>query len=244
MVRLVIFIVAFVVMIIFPASVNLWESSFFDGYIDDTVKLAFYTQAFLIMSVVLFLSVLWLLYRLNKKDEEISQYIELTEDLKVTIYKRDHQIKSTVQENLTNERNRNMEDHVAELFENQYRLLDKLCNTYYETHGSNRDRDAVYTMVKSEMNKFVKDTKSIKELENIVDIYKGNIMTLARQELVSLSEQDFRLLLFWLVGFSAKTISVFTGDSTGNIYVKKSRLKNTLSYLGTPVSLKLLEYIS
>ena len=139
MVRLVIFIVAFVVMIIFPASVNLWESSFFDGYIDDTVKLAFYTQAFLIMSVVLFLSVLWLLYRLNKKDEEISQYIELTEDLKVTIYKRERQIKSTVQENLTNERNCNMEDHVAELFENQYRLLDKLCNTYYETHGSNRD---------------------------------------------------------------------------------------------------------
>jgi hypothetical protein len=36
---------------------------------------------------------------------------------------------------------------------------------------------------------------------------------------------DFRLVCYCIAGFSAKAISVFTGNSTGNIYMKKSRLK-------------------
>lgn len=215
------------------------------GYIDDSVKLMFLSQAFLIVSVVLFLSVLWFLRRLAKKDDEISRYLELAESLKMTIYTKEDQIKMLSRNDSDEgEDSLSMEDSIAKLFSGQYKLLDKLCNVYYETHDSNRDRDAIYALVKREMDKLANDKKYIYELETIVNLYKGNVISLARKELPHLSEMDFRLLCFWLAGFSAKTISVFTGDSTGNIYVKKSRLKNCLSSSGTPVSSKILEYLN
>lgn len=50
-------------------------------------------------------------------------------------------------------------------------------------------------------------------------------MAVLREEFPEFSEMDFRLICYSIAGFSAKAISVFTGNSTGNIYMKKSRLK-------------------
>ena len=215
------------------------------GYIDDSVKLMFFIHAFLVVSVILFLSVLWFLRKLTQKEEKINEYLDLAENMRRTIYARDNQIKM-LSGSSPNEKVEllSMVESVAKLFSRQYKLLDKLCNVYYETHSTNREKDAVYNLVKREMDKFAFDSKSIYELETIVNSYKGNIMDLARKEFPNFSEMDLRLLCFWIAGFSAKTISVFTGDSTGNIYVKKSRLKNYLSSFGSPVSLKILEYLS
>ena len=65
----------------------------------------------------------------------------------------------------------------------------------------------------------------VQQLEDIVNIYRGNAMKIIRDKLPQLQEMDYRLMCYWCVGFSAKAISIFTGDSTNNIYVKKSRIK-------------------
>ena len=49
-----------------------------------------------------------------------------------------------------------------------------------------------------------------------------------RTSIPELTEMEYRLLCYFSAGFSAKAISVFTGDSTNNIYVKKSRMKNII----------------
>ena len=59
-------------------------------------------------------------------------------------------------------------------------------------------------------------------------------MQVTRDTLPQLSEMDFRLLCFIYSGFSAKAISVFTGDSVGNIYMKKSRLKTRIMQSESP----------
>lgn len=82
--------------------------------------------------------------------------------------------------------------------------------------------------VKAEIERFCNDKNFLAELENIVDSHRGGVMRKVRNEFTQWSEMDFRLLCFFYAGFSAKAISVFTGDSTGNIYVKKSRLKKEI----------------
>ena len=114
------------------------------------------------------------------------------------------------------------------MFSKQYKLLDKLSVVYYETHGTSRDKDAIYKQVKTEIERFTTDKKFLSELENIVDSHRNGVMRKVRTEFPHWGEMDFRLLCFFYAGFSAKAISVFTGDSTGNIYVKKSRLKKEM----------------
>lgn len=53
-------------------------------------------------------------------------------------------------------------------------------------------------------------------------------MNTIRTHLADLTEMEYRLLCYFCAGFSAKAISVFTGDTTNNIYVKKSRIKDRI----------------
>ena len=137
-----------------------------------------------------------------------------------------------------------MSAQVSDLFSRQYKLLDELCKVYYETHGSSKDKEAIYKKVKSEIEGLSRDKKCISDLEVIVNTHKQDIMILIRQEMPILTEMDFRLLCYLIAGFSAKTISVLTGDSTGNIYVKKSRFKKMLLEQNTKESTKILSYLA
>ena len=62
----------------------------------------------------------------------------------------------------------------------------------------------------------------------------------ARRCLLGISEMEYRLLCYLCVGFSAKAISIFTGDSTNNIYVKKSRIKREILNLNDDTKTKIL----
>lgn len=132
---------------------------------------------------------------------------------------------------------------IAELFSKQYKFLDKMCSVlYFETHGCGKDKDAIFKQVKIEIERFSTDKRFLRELEGILNLHLDGVMKTLRSELPHLSEMDFRLLCFLLAGFSAKAISVFTGDSTGNIYVRKYRLKNEIQAIDPQISTKILEY--
>lgn len=68
----------------------------------------------------------------------------------------------------------------------------------------------------------------------MVNLHKADAMKIIREKLPNLQEMDYRLMCYWCIGFSAKAISIFTGDSTNNIYVKKSRIKNEILKLDYP----------
>ena len=113
-------------------------------------------------------------------------------------------------------------------------MIDKLCKTYYETHGVRKDKDAIYKQVKTEIEKLASDKNYIIQVEEYVNKYRGNIMALLRQELPMFSPMDFRFLCFFYAGFSAKAISVFTNDSINNIYVRRYRYKEKILSLNPP----------
>lgn len=92
-------------------------------------------------------------------------------------------------------------------------------------HAAKNEKEAVYKHVKKEIESFSSNKETLRELENIVNQHKNNVMAILRQEFPEFSEMDFRLICYSIAGFSAKAISVFTGNSTTNIYTRKSRLK-------------------
>mgnify|MGYP003520737617 CR=1 FL=1 len=136
-----------------------------------------------------------------------------------------------------------MAEQISHLFESQFSLIDKLSSTYYETHGAKRDKEAIYNQVHSEIEKLQTNKRYIQQLEDIVNKHKGNVMQLLRESMPEFSEMDHRLLCFIYAGFSAKAISVFTGDSVGNIYMRKSRLKAKIAQSNSENREDILRYI-
>ena len=200
-------------------------------------------QIYVTLSIIVFLILLivfmYMRHRFLKKDLEISKYMDLASELQVSIRDKEAKISEfseriSVSEQTHISQIHEMSGHIAELFHKQYELLDKLSNTYYETHGCSKEKESIYEQVKSEINKFANDKKTMAQLERIVNTYKNNVMSHIREEIHSISERDIKLLCYIYAGFSAKSISIFVGETTGNILTRKYRLRNKITRLNTP----------
>lgn len=199
------------------------------------------TAIVIICSVIGILSTVIIRHRITVKNLEIARYVEIAEDLEITLKKKQEEMVSisSKAEEISKELHDNGE-FIARMFSKQYELLNKLTSRYYETHGCNKDKEAIYKYVSKEIERLSSDKQSIHQLEDMVNHYKGNIMITIREVLPNLSEMEYRLLCYLCVGFSAKAISIFTGDSTNNIYVKKSRIKREILNLNDDTKTKIL----
>ena len=71
--------------------------------------------------------------------------VDLASELQSAIQDKDIRLSEiSVREEANNTMITEMHSHIAELFHKQYELLDKLSNTYYETHGFSREKDSIY----------------------------------------------------------------------------------------------------
>ena len=175
--------------------------------------------ASIILLIIMLGAVVFVRQRMKAKEQEINHYVEKVKDLEKDLSTKDHRL------HVVSQNQSQMAEQVNQLFANQYGLINQLSATYYEMHAVKNEKEAVYKSVKKEIENFSNNKKTLQELENIVNQHKNNVMAVLREEFPEFSEMDFRLICYSIAGFSAKAISVFTGNSTGNIYMKKSRLK-------------------
>ena len=203
--------------------------------------------SFMCVFIVVVLILVTFIYRnhIKAKDFEISRYVEVADDLERSLIRKRKELEKMAKEaGQTDKQLKESAAFISNMFSKQYELLNKLTSTYYETHGCNKDKEAIYKYVSREIESLSSDKKSIQQLEDLVNLYRGNIMALIRQELPSLTEMEFRLLCYFCAGFSAKAISIFTGDTTNNIYVKKSRIKDEIQKLDAKIAEQILGVIS
>lgn len=184
-----------------------------------------YNKQLLIASTAILLLIIALILLVSRqiitsKNQEINKYIDIAQTLESSLFEQKRDMQSVVTD---------MNKEINGLFVKQFDLLDKLCSTYYDTIDIKKEKEHLFMLIKSEIGKLQKDKRSIMQLEEIVNKYKNNIMTITRESLPELSEHDLQLLCFMYAGFSAKAISVFTADSVTSIYNKKSRLKARLA---------------
>lgn len=185
--------------------------------------------AIIILCISICCITIYFRHRIQEKNTEMLGYIEVATDLEKTLIEKCQEIES-ISNNLgvIGSELKTNEGYISEIFYKQYELLNKLTSTYYETHVCNKDMEAIYKQVSLEIERLSSDKKAISQLENFVNRYRRNIMNTIRTHLPDLTNMDYRLLCYLCAGFSAKAISIFTGDSTNNIYVKKSRIKDAI----------------
>ena len=205
----------------------------------DRNKIVIIIVIFCLISIIASLAIH---HKITLQNMKIARYVEVAEELEITLQSKCKELRTVNIKHgaIRAELAENCE-FIANMLSRQYELLNKLTSTYYETHGCNKDKEAIYKYVSKEIECLSSDKKTIQHLEELVNLHKGNIMKTIRENLPNLTEMEYRLLCYLCVGFSAKAISIFTGDSTNNIYVKKSRIKNEIMKLDVNIRKTILQ---
>ncbi len=116
---------------------------------------------------------------------------------------------------------------VVTIFRQRYDKINKILSYYAEDPKSPRHQKELI----HELDKLIvsfHSPKDMAEMEECANLYLDGIMRRLREHMTTFQERDFILLLFLLVGFTPKTISLFVDESVKNIYSRKYRLKEKI----------------
>ena len=132
------------------------------------------------------------------------------------------------------DQNMAIKDSLHELLRNRLNDINELCLTYYEYKGTVKEQKKISDKVKLQIEEFGKEG-SIQELAKHINKYTDNIIDKFYAEFPDLKENEYRLYLYSVAGFSAKTLSLLIDEKIEVVYNRKSRLKakikNSLSPL-------------
>lgn len=176
---------------------------------------------------------------LRNKNRQLMEQIELADELRLTIYNKEQDLDKMSDELRTqrtsfDKRLCTMDQQISQLFRARYKLLDELSKTYYENQVNHSDKENIYKQVMGEIKRLSMDD-DLKQLEDIVNEYCDNVMACIRTELPKMfSKIDYHLLCCFYIGFSGKTISVFTGIEANQIPVYKQRFRNKIGKSDAP----------
>ena len=145
--------------------------------------------------------------RLTRKRKEI-------EELSMLISERSH-------------RNHELEAQVNTLYSSRLDTLNMLCNVYFEKSESEKVKLSLYNEVEKHILA-LRDSKSINELEDIVNKYMDNILVKVREQLPELNRKDLIFLTYLYAGFSPRAVCIFTNIKIKNFYNRRSRLKERI----------------
>ena len=166
--------------------------------------------AALALMVVAAILYIYVSSRFRHKQEELNEYMELSEGLLQRISEHDS---AAVQ----------MQGQIAELFGGQFQLLNKLSETYYEHSASKAMKEQIFTKVKDEIER-LQSGKELPKIEAIVNKHLDNVMVRLRSELPHLKEKDYAFLTYLYARFSGKAIGAFMKLERNHIYQIKHRL--------------------
>lgn len=125
------------------------------------------------------------------------------------------------------ERNHELEMKVNDLYGSRLDTLNLLCNEYFEKNESEKVKLTLYNEVEKHILA-LRDTKSIIELEDIVNRFLDNILVKVREQLPELTRNDLILLTYLYAGFSPRAVCIFTDIKIKNFYNRRSRLKDRI----------------
>lgn len=127
------------------------------------------------------------------------------------------------------------------LIRRRYAKANALCDDYYQNrYSKNKNEELI-----AEINDIVKDFTQKSSLNNIADYIDDNsdgLYSSFVNEFHDLTEDNRRLFLYLMLGFSSRTISIILGLDISAIYNKKSRLKAKIVKSDSPSKNKYLEF--
>ena len=128
---------------------------------------------------------------------------------------------------------RMMQQSNAQLFRSQFSTIGDLCRTYFKTEKSGEyyQKEAVYRRVQDLLSNISADDQLHAQFEAQINHDLDGIIDHLKADLGELSPTDERFLCYMIAGFDSSTISSILGLSLGNVYTKRSRLKERIRQL-------------
>lgn len=112
------------------------------------------------------------------------------------------------------------------LLDNRFTLIDSLCQTYYESQGTQFCKKAIVEKVRQEIDSL--RSESISGLEKAVNDCRDNLLVKVKEQYQDIKPEDYQLLIYLSCGFSVRTICLLLNESADVVYKRKSRLKHRL----------------
>lgn len=179
----------------------------------------------IIFILVLFSLIIYVVHKMKLKNLEIEEYMNISYEIQNTL--------QNVQQDMDQKQSR-MSNLIQHLFKEQFELINRLGGTYYEHQDTKSEQNAIFDEVKAEIKKLGADQNTKRELEQIVNACKDNIMLKIRAQIPQIKEVDLELLCYLFAGFSHRTIGIFTQDKVANIYTRKCRLRSKITNSKAP----------
>ena len=122
---------------------------------------------------------------------------------------------------------------IEHLFHEKWQTLNMLCNDYFDLGGNEKTRIAILYNIRQELEK-QRSPQNMKEIEEAVNRYMGNLMNMLREECPSLKEQDYTFLSLVFAGMSVRAVCLFMDIKYKLFYLKKSRLAKRIAASDAP----------
>ena len=122
--------------------------------------------------------------------------------------------------------------------------LTKLCDTYYDAYAKQSAKSKIAKAALDEINRAIDAPEFFTSLEQRVDREHDGVMTLMREEIPGLRDDEYRLLMLNALGYSVPTLALLMHESRDLIYTRRVRLRSKIQELAphhTDLFLKALE---
>lgn len=173
---------------------------------------------FLMFVVILFLI---LKVKLSNREAKIANLMSNVESLKNDLQ---DQINQKTQER---ESNRLCEKPYIQLLSETYSEANDLCDKYYQYGGMKTHKSVSMEEINKTIRNFT-DAQYLAEIEKYVDEISTGLYSSFKREMYSMKEDSRRVFLYYLLGFSPRSISVLMNLRLDAVYNKKSRIKSAI----------------
>ena len=200
----------------------------------NALKAKMRTLSYGIVILLLLLFALYLIARNKRQKEQIIDEIARTSEVEQELA----EMKSEKE---------GMNRALATLFENRLKILQTLSDQYDLLEDKKGEsvisREETVSSFREKMRELRKDKDINLSMEEIIDAWKGGIMRKFREVFSDVSskgtrmtDEDFKLIPFYLSGMKQKTISFLTGYTEHSVKERKRRIRQKIEALGPDYS--------
>lgn len=130
------------------------------------------------------------------------------------------------------------------LLSSKYEVFDELCRLAGEDSCPENTRKRISATVTSLIKQMTGDNKMISDLENFVNSHCSNLMADFRADIPKMMENNYRLFLFSVLGFSDRSIAMFLQkQKVSQIYNIRRHLKDKIKKLEESKRKKYLDFL-
>lgn len=126
------------------------------------------------------------------------------------------------------------------LLESQIQQIDEM-TSIFSVPTSNVENKRLFKRINRLKENFC-DPRFISKMEQEINVFHGDILRRLRYEIPDLKEDEARLFLYQVCGFSGRTITFLTGEELTSLYPRRSRLKTHILRSDAPSKQEFLKY--